>query len=177
MAVQLDPNLPVAHAQLGYVLTFADQHEQSIAEFEKAFALNPNFTDWRFATALSGAGEQARAIQVLETHMRYDPFYVASVPFNLGVARYMLKEYSQALVPLREFASRAPNLIPGHVWLAANLAQLGQLDEARAAAAEVLRIDPKYTIDGRQRRLAHFKRPEDAEHLFDGLRKAGLPER
>jgi hypothetical protein len=33
------------------------------------------------------------------------------------------------------------------------------------------------TIDGTQRQLALFKRPEDAEHLFDGLRKAGLPER
>ena len=41
----------------------------------------------------------------------------------------------------------------------------------------MLRIDPKYTIDGTQRRLSLFKRPEDAEHLFDGLRKAGLPER
>jgi adenylate cyclase len=64
-----------------------------------------------------------------------------------------------------------------HNWLAANLAQLGQLDEARAEAAEVLRLDPKYTIDGTERRLALNKRPEDAEHLFDGLRKAGLPER
>ena len=64
-----------------------------------------------------------------------------------------------------------------HIWLAANLAQLGRLDEARAEAAEVLRLDPKYTIDGTQRRLALNKRPEDTEHLLDGLRKAGLPER
>jgi len=63
------------------------------------------------------------------------------------------------------------------MWLAANLAQLGHLDEARAEAAEVLRIDPKYTIDDHRRRAARFKRPEDAEHLFDGLRKANLPER
>ena len=98
-------------------------------------------------------------------------------PAQLGFARYMLKEYSEALPPLRECTSRAPNVSQGHIWLAANLAQLGQLDEARAEAAEVLRIDPKYTIDGTQRRLALFKRPEDAEHLFDGLRKAGLPER
>jgi hypothetical protein len=41
----------------------------------------------------------------------------------------------------------------------------------------VLRIDPKYTIDGTQRRSSLFKRSEDAAHLFDGLRKAGLPER
>jgi adenylate cyclase len=176
-AVQLDPNLPVAHAQLGHVLTFQGQHEQSIAEFEKAIALNPNFTDWRFGVTLVRAGEPARAIQVLETHMRYDPFYVPSVPGNLGMARYYLKEYSEALPQLREFTSRNPSLSQGHIWLAANLAQLGQLDDARAEAAEVLRIDPKYTIDGTQRRLALYKRPEDVEHLLDGLRKAGLPER
>ena len=153
------------------------QHEQSIAEFEKVMALNPNFTDWRFGWTLLRAGEPARAIQVIETHMRYDPFCVPAVPGTLGLARYVLKEYSEALPPLRECTSRAPNLLLGHLWLAASLAQLGQLDEARAEAAEVLRIDPKYTIDGTQRRLARFKRPEDAEHLFDGLRKAGLPER
>ena len=118
-----------------------------------------------------------RAIQVVETHMRYAPFYVAAVPHVLGMARYFLKEYSEALPPLRECMSRAPNMSVGHIWLAANLGQLGRLDEAHAEAAEVLRLYPKYTIDGPQTRLALFKRPEDAEHLFDGLRKAGLPER
>ena len=109
--------------------------------------------------------------------MRYDPFYSPFAAGQLGLTRYMLKEYLHALSPLRECTSRAPDMRQGHIWLAANLAQLGHLDEARAEAAEVLRIDPKYTIDGTQRRLALFKRPEDAEHLFDGLRKAGLPER
>jgi adenylate cyclase len=176
-AVQLDPNLPIAHANLGNVLTFEGQHEQSVAEFEKAIALNPNFSDWRFGTALVRAGEPARATQVIETHMRYDPFCVPWAPGQLGLARYMQKEYSQALSPLRECASRIPNMSGGHVFLAANLAQLGHLDEARAESAEVLRIDPKYTIDGTAKRLDLFKRPADAEHLFDGLRKAGLPER
>jgi adenylate cyclase len=176
-AVRLDPNLPIAHAHLGLVLTFHGQHEQSIAVFEKAVALNPNFTDWRFGMALQRAGQPARATQVIEEHMRYDPFYAPQAPGVLGVTRYLLNEYSQAMPPLRECTSRAPNFIGGHVWLAANLAQLGRLDEARAEAAEVLRIDPKYTIDDTQRRLALFKRPEDAEHLLDGVRKAGLPER
>jgi TolB-like protein len=47
-AVQLEPTLPIAHANLGHVLTFQGQHEQSIAEFERTIALNPNLTDWRF---------------------------------------------------------------------------------------------------------------------------------
>jgi adenylate cyclase len=176
-AVELDPNLPIAHANLGMVLTFQGQHEQSLAEFEKAVALNPNFTDWRFGVALNRAGQPARAAQVIETHMRYDPYCSPWALGVLGLARYMLKEYMEALPPLREWASRAPGVREGHAWLAATLAQLGRLDEAHAEAAEVLRIDPKFTIDGTQRRVALFKRPEDAEYLFDGLRKAGLPER
>jgi adenylate cyclase len=65
----------------------------------------------------------------------------------------------------------------GHTWLAAIYAQLGKLEEARAEAAEALRIEPEWTIEGTQARLYAFKRAEDAEHFFDGLRKAGLPER
>ena len=176
-AVQLDPNLPVAHTSLGFVLTFQGHHEQSVAAFGKAIALNPNFTDWRFGVALQRAGEPAKSARVIEAHMRCDPFYVPVLAGHLGLARYMLKEYSEALPPLRECTSRAPDMMLGHVWLAANFAQLGQLDEAHAEAAEVLRIHPKYTIDGTQRKLALFKRPEDVEHFLDGLRKAGLPDR
>jgi adenylate cyclase len=118
-----------------------------------------------------------RAIEVGERQMRLDPFYVPQAPLTLGLAHYMLEQYSQALPLLRECASRAPNFRAGHVFLAATYAQLGEIEQARAEAAEVLRIDPKFTIDGTQARLTPFKRPENAEHLFDGLRKAGLPER
>ena len=61
-------------------------------------------------------------------------------------------------------------------WLAATCGQLGNIEKARAEAAEALRIEPKYTIERTPARLS-FKRTEDAEHFFDGLRKAGLPER
>jgi len=61
--------------------------------------------------------------------------------------------------------------------LAASYAQLGNIGDARAEASEVLRIEPKWTIKGTQARYSIFKRAEDAEHFFDGLRKAGLPER
>jgi adenylate cyclase len=88
----------------------------------------------------------------------------------------MHKEYPQALAALRDSVSRAPNFRSGHGWLAATYAQLGRMEEARAEAAEVLRIHPDYTVTGTARRIMAFKSAEDAEHFFDGLRKAGLPE-
>ena len=174
-AVNLDARLPQAHAQLGHVLVFKRRHDAAIAAFERAFALNPNFIDNRFAFALSCAGEHARAIEVLEANIRLDPFQ--PVIFSLGamgMANYMLKRYD-AVRLLRECASRLPNLQACHVFLASAYAQSGQLEEAGAAAAEVLRINPNFTIE-RWRCLAVYRNPEDAEHRIDGLRKAGLPE-
>jgi adenylate cyclase len=176
-AVQLDPNLPEARTTLGWVLGRRGEHEAAIAEFERAMALNHNFTDWPFAVVLVFAGDPARAIEAGERYMRLDPFYLPIAPGSLGFAHYMLRQYSQALPLMRECASRAPNFRGAHVYLAATHAQLGNIEQAAAEAAEVLRIDPKYTIEGTQARLTPFKRPEDAEHFFDGLRKAGLPER
>jgi adenylate cyclase len=64
-----------------------------------------------------------------------------------------------------------------HLTLAAAYAQLGQFEEARAEAAEVIRINPGFTIEGYKRFiLMVYKDPKDAEHRLDGLRKAGLPE-
>jgi adenylate cyclase len=139
-------------------------------------ALNPNFTG-SFGEVLLHAGDPMRAIEALQRQMRLDPFYVPPVPGNLGFAHYMLRQYAQALPLSREWVSRTPNFRAPHVFLAATYAQLGNFEQARAEAAEVLRIEPKYTIEGTQARLIPFKRSEDADHLFDGLRKAGLPER
>jgi adenylate cyclase len=176
-AVQLDPNLPQARVALGLTLAWMRQSDPAIAEFEKAVALNPNFTDVRFAIVLIYAGEPARAIEVTKAHMRLDPFYIATTPGWLGLAYYLLGRYAEALPPLRECVSRAPNFRGGHLWLAATCAQLGLLDEARMQAAEALRIQPNYTIEGTRTHLDIFKNLHDAEHYYDGLRKAGLPER
>jgi adenylate cyclase len=175
-ALQLDPNLPETHSVLGLVLAWKRQHEASLGEIERALSLNPNYVDWRLGMALVLAGEQRRAVDVLETCMRLDPFHSPVASATLGFAYYMHKEYPQALAALRDSVSRAPNFRSGHGWLAATYAQLGRMEEARAEAAEVLRIHPDYTVTGTARRIMAFKSAEDAEHFFDGLRKAGLPE-
>jgi adenylate cyclase len=175
-AVRLDPNLPQAYAELGYAIVRKREYDTAIKSFERAAALNPNFSDWRFAGVLVLAGEAKTAIEVAHTHIRLDPFCAPMAPQWLGHAYYMLREYLQAHKWLRECIFRSPNLQGGHVWLAATCAQMGQMEEAHSEAAKVLQINPKYTISGSQARITVFKRSEDAEHLFDGLRKAGLPE-
>jgi adenylate cyclase len=106
-AVHMDAQLPLAHAQLGWVLVWYRQHDDAVAEFERAFALNPNFIEYRFATVLVFAGEPARAIKVVEANARLDPLglisWAGAIP--MGMACYMLKRYGDAVRWLREAAS------------------------------------------------------------------------
>src|SRR5262249_49765457 len=160
-AVHLDTRLPQAHAQLGDVLLYRRQHDSAIAEFERAFALNPNYVDHRFGKALIYAGEPARAIEVQESSIRLDPFQPLLVVLGQkGIANHSLKRYEEAVRLLRECSSRMPNVPWPHVALTAAYAQLGQLEEAREEAAEVLRINPGFTIESWMR-SAPFKDPKD----------------
>jgi adenylate cyclase len=175
-AVGIDSNLPVARAQLGMVLTFKRRHDEAVAEFERAQSLNPNFNDWRFANSLAYAGEPLRAIEKARALIRLDPFYPPLAAGFLGFAHYMLRQYEPAIAALGEAANRSPRHRPVRQWLAAAYAQVGQLENAREEAAAVLQIQPNYTISAMGKHFSPLKRPEDAEHLFDGLRKAGLPD-
>jgi adenylate cyclase len=175
-AVHLDARLPQAHAQLGSVLLFKRRHDAAIAEFERAFALNPNFVDNRYGAVLLYSGEPERAIKVLEANLHLDPFQPLNLSLGaMGLANYMVKRYRDAVRLFQECASCLPGRQTTHHWLASAYAQLGQLEEARAEAAVVLRINPGFTID-QWKRLDVHKNPEDTEHRIEGMRKAGLPE-
>jgi adenylate cyclase len=174
-AVRLDPRLPQARAELGSVLLWKRGHDAAIAEFERAFALNPNFIDYRYATALIFAGEPARALEVLEAIIRLDPFPPPATFGQIGMANYMLNRYGDAVHSCWECLSRQSRLQWPHVTLACAYAQSGQLEEARGQAAEVLRINPGFTIESSKRFLV-YKDPKDLEHYIDGMSKARLPE-
>jgi adenylate cyclase len=176
-AVQLNPSLPQAHASLGVVLAWKRQHDAGVAEFEKAVALNPNFTDWRMAIALVYAGQSERAVEVLKAHMRLDPFYVPLAPHWLGLAHYTLGQFPEALAALSECALRAPNYGAAHLWLAATHARMGQMDAARSEAEKMLALDPGFTIERVAKSTITFKQKETEEDCFEAMRHAGLPER
>jgi adenylate cyclase len=176
IAIELNPNLPEAYAELGYNIIRKREFDAAASAAEKASALNSNFADYRVATVLVMVGEPVRAIEVAKAQMRHDPFHPHFAPLITGQAYYLLKQYHDAKHWLREAIGRAPNHQYGHAWLAATYAQLGQLEDAHAEAAEVLRVNAKYTIGGTQKRVSILKRAEDIEHMVIGLRRAGLPE-
>ena len=174
-AIELDPNLPEAYAELAYNIIRKSDFDGSMVAAERAIALNPNFVDYRLAQVFYSVGQPTKAIEIAKAQMRLDPFHPHFAPLIAGIAYYLLKEYQGAQRWLREATGRAPNHQYGHAFLAAAYAQLGRVEDARSEAAEVLRVNPQYTI-GTQKQVSILKRLEDSDHLSDGLRKAGLPE-
>jgi adenylate cyclase len=176
IAIELNPQLPEAYAELAYNIVRKREFDAAAAAIEKAVALNPNFADYRVALVILLLGEPAKAVEVAKAQMRLDPFYPHLAPLVTGEAYYVLRQYPEAQRWLHEATGHAPNHQSGHAFLAATYAQLGQLEDAHAEVAEVLRLNPKYTIGGTQKQVSSFKRAEDIEHVFAGLRKAGFPE-
>jgi adenylate cyclase len=175
-AVQLDPASPRAHADLGYILNWKVDQDAAVVGFERAFMLNPNFSDTRFPLILNYACQFERAIEAAKSAMRNDPYFPPQLLSYAGLAHYMTGQYAEAYVRLRECVARTTNR-SAHTWLAATCARMGRLDEAAQVTADVLRILPSYTIDGVSRRVDRFKHAEAGQHFLDGLRMAGLPER
>ena len=162
--MQFNSHLPEGHSQFAWVLMFLRQHEAAIAEFERAIELNRNFNDHGYGLGLVFAGQPAHPSRSSEQNLRIDPFQFRRFAV-MGNAYYMIERYEEAAAPLRECASCIPNLRIAHLWLAASYGQLGQSAEAHAAAADVLRIEPNFTIN-EWKRTAVYRNPEDAEHLY-----------
>jgi tetratricopeptide (TPR) repeat protein len=119
------------------------------------------------------AGEHARAIEVLDASIRLDPFAPPYWSFGImGLANYTLERYGEAVRWLRETTLRLPNWQSSHVWLRSGYGQLGQLEEARKEAAEVLRINPGFTIEG----FKHFsatRTPRTSSTVLTGCARLG----
>jgi adenylate cyclase len=95
---------------------------------------------------LSIAGRPLDGLAILQRSMRLDPFFNPMLLGILGHCYIMLGNERSALAPLRECAAQAPRWRSAFVWLAAACMRLDLVNEARAAAARVLDIEPNFSI-------------------------------
>jgi adenylate cyclase len=176
-AVSLDQRYPNAHFALGLVCMWTRRPERGIAAFQDAIKLNPSFAA---AHVLLGqmylySGEPEEAIALAEKGIRLsptDPRLFIWLPALAG-AHYQLRHYLEAIEPGRRSWTLNRNWPGGLRYVVAGLAQLGRLEEARAALAELKGLNPNLAfVEGNLKRL--FNDPAAVEHILDGLRKAGF---
>ena len=92
---------------------------------------------------------------------------------SVGAAYYLAGKPEEAIVPLKQYLARYPNILGAHLTLAAVYSELGREAEARAEAAEVLRLNPQFSLEVHKQR-APIKDPAVLERYLAALRKAGL---
>jgi tetratricopeptide (TPR) repeat protein len=115
-AVDLNPNLAVAHHELGFALYYSGQFAEAMLCFEKAIRLSPNDPSrWNF-------------------------YYMK------GSSLYLLGEYEEAIVSLKDAVRLRPAAFWPFTQLASSLAGLGRMEEARAAIQETLARKPDCTV-------------------------------
>ena len=182
-ALMLDSNDPFAHAAIGLVRFQQGHDNEGVANLRKSLALNPNDPEIAFwlGFILTYIGESDEAVEWLRTALRLNPLH-DNIYTPLGIALYVSKHYDEAVDMLTSFKFLGRwNLC----YQAAANAQLGKSDEAQVAARQFVEIlqtelkDRGAQIPASELELANietkfFRRPSDAEHLLDGLRKAGL---
>jgi TolB-like protein/class 3 adenylate cyclase/Tfp pilus assembly protein PilF len=150
-AVALDPNFAGAHQILGSTLLFMGQPEAAIPQIEKALRLSP-----------------------------HDPS-VYGFSFLLGACELVLGRIDDAVDFFRKARAANSRVWFVHLWLAAALGLKGDLDEAKAALAESLRLNPGINSLAHWRaQFSYFTNPALwplLEKTFVvGLRRAGFPD-
>lgn len=173
-AVTLDPNDSSCHATFALLLDYAGQWDRSQREHELALELDPNNADAMvmYADFLLFSGEPARAEGLVARALRINPLPAAWYFMAQGKIQYALGRYEDAARTLRNPVTYRT---VSRRYLAASLAQLGQIDEARREAALYMASNPKFTI-GHWSSATEFRDAATAAHFVEGYRLAGLPE-
>jgi len=160
---------------LGNVYKWQKQHEQAIAEAERAIVLDPNSADGyeELASTLNWMGRYAEAIKLIEKAMRLNPHHPPWYLFKLGWAYAMTGRVEEAIAACKRVLTRSPDFLSAHVFLAAIYSQLGREAEARTEAAEVLQLSPNLSLEVWKQTLP-VKDQAGLERFVALLRKAGL---
>jgi adenylate cyclase len=174
-AIGLDEALVQPHLTLGWVYLLQGKQDEAVIEGQKAVALVPISAKANFELGgfLSYADRPEEAISLSQNALRLNPFPNEWQLLYLGDSYYMAGRYEEALTYLRKAQERNPDNIWPYFYQAGIYGHLGREEEARAEARELLRLNPKFSIE-RYEKLPFYKNREKWNLLINGLRKAGL---
>jgi len=172
-AVDLAPTHALGHYALAFVYFFRKEALPFRAAVERCLALNPmdGAVIGQLGLLMDHAGEREQGGEMVETAMRLNPNYPPVLRFPAFLKAYRQGKYAEAL----EIAVRInmPGFFHTHAARAAALGQLGQHEAAQKALRDLLALRPDFAATARHD-YEKWWNPEMAEHMIDGLRKAGL---
>ena len=174
-ALELDDSLADTHVLLGNIYLMNGQYQQAMEAGERALTLEPNGAD---VNALLGLmlrylGRPEKAISVLEKAIRLNPIPPAWYLYNIGDAYRLAGLYDLAIASFKKALELNPDYFLAKVYLAATYGETGREEEGRRVADEVLRMNPRFSVEPYAKRLP-YKNRDDIKQIIEGLNKAGL---
>ena len=161
---------------LAFPYIYLREYDKAISEAEKAVSLSPNSASAYFAlgTALCMAVRPQEAIPILQKSLRLSPIPVHSQVLSLLAHSYRdLGQYEEAIATYKKVLQiYGPDHLMAHLDLAITYAYMDREKEARTEGAEVLRIDPKFSVERFIKGLPYDQSRKD--RIADAMRKAGL---
>jgi adenylate cyclase len=173
--VALDNADAEAHACLSVVFRQRGDLSGALTEAEHALVISPNLSRAHtvFAQALIFSGRPKEGVVSLKLSFRLDPRVRSADRANfMALGLYFAGEYDDAIEAATAAIQGYPEYPHLYRWLAAALGQVGRLAEAGAALERAIAISPG-SFDMYVRNRPLFFRPEDHEHMVEGLQKAG----
>lgn len=161
-----------SYAELGYAYLYSKRHEEALAAYEHAIALNSNDADILsdMADALIFSGQAERGIELLGRAMRLNPCHPDDYVWHLGDAYFCLGDYAKTIETLEGMREPAE----AHRMLAASHALVGNRSQARYHAKQVMRTHPNFSIDHWRKVPPYKEGGHQLETFVSGLRMAGL---
>jgi adenylate cyclase len=177
-SLAVDDTRAEVHALLGYLYCLRKEWDKAIAEGEKGVALNPSGADIKYwyAATLTYAGRPEEAIMLFEKAIRLNPFGPSRYFLGYGHALRVVGRFEEAVSAYKKAIQREPNSFFAHLNLAGTYSMMGFEKEARAEASEVLRLNPKFTLDFLAK-VSGYKNRTETEKIITALRMAGLPDK
>jgi tetratricopeptide (TPR) repeat protein len=172
----MDDSAVGAHDLLCSLYPFAGAHDRAIAAGERAVALEPNgaIANEHLAWSLFWAGRPQEAIPIVQKAIRLNPLGAPSSFLILAHAYASMGRFEEAVSTYKKVLLWKSGMdIHAHLGLAASCVELGREKEARAEAAEVLRIKPGFTLEA-YAKTHPYKDQSKRDRYFSALRKAGL---
>jgi adenylate cyclase len=158
---------------------FFQDFDYAIELFDRALAANPSSAiAWLHSSpTFSYIGETREARRRADIGLRLSPYdaHVFISYATIALASYAAGDYGEAVRWARRSAALNPHFGGNRRLLAASLAAAGEIDEARQAGLELLRVDPKFSATRFAESYA-FKDPAKRRLFGQHLVKAGLPE-
>src|SRR5260221_79662 len=174
IALALDENDSDVQRVLAALRLLQRNHDKAQFHQQRALSLNPNddLIVVQHGEILTWVGEPEPGIPWIQKAMRLNPFHPPRFWNHLGRAYFVARRYGEAVEAFKRIA--APDQFH-HAFLAACHAQLGDAAASARHAAEVLGLEPPFTLPGTLEPVLYYQHDRDLAHHRDGIQKAGLP--